>query len=137
MAVLPGRKLPSRNDLRWFGVVVAAFFGIWSGVFWWAGASVAPRVLAAGGLGLVTLYYAIPQLRLPLYLSWMRLVHPIGWFVTHLILALIFFGLITPLGMVQRLFGRDALRMRRGASEDSYWTPRDSRDDTASYFRQT
>jgi len=123
--------------LRWFGVIIALFFGIVGGVTWWAGATVAPRVLWGIGLGLAALYYAIPPLRLPLYLSWMRAVQPIGWVVSHLALGLIFYGLITPLGATMRLFGRDPLRMRRDAAADSYWTPHEPGGDTDRYFKQT
>ena len=146
MGALENRLLPSRNDLRWFGVVVAAFFGLLGGVFWWAGASLAPLALWGVGIGLAALYYAIPPLRLPLYLGWMRLVRPIGWTVTHLLLALIFYGLVTPLGVSMRLFGRDPLRIRRknrrkpspdSQEPDSYWTPHDPGGDTPRYLRQT
>jgi hypothetical protein len=128
---------PRRSDLRWFGVVVASFFGLLGGLFWWHDAIVAARVLWGVGFGLAALYYALPPLRLPLYLGWMHAVAPIGWVVTHLVLASIFYGLITPMGAIMRLFGRDRLHRGFDASAESYWSAHDPGGDTARYFRQT
>jgi hypothetical protein len=41
----------------------------------------------------------------------------------YAILALLFFVVITPLGLVLRIFGKDLLRLRRPADAESYWTP--------------
>lgn len=131
------RELPSRTDLRWFGAVVLLFFVLVGGVCWWAGATRAAQVLWGAGVLLAGLHYAIPPLRLPLYLGWMRAVRPIGLTVTRAVLALVFYGLITPLGVTMRLFRRDALALRRDPSRDSYWTPHDPGGDVDRYLRQT
>jgi hypothetical protein len=89
------------------------------------------------GLGLAALYYAVRPLRVPLYLGWMQLVAPVGWVVTHAVLALIFYGLITPIGGLLRLATRDRFGVRRDPSAKSYWTAHDPGGDTARYFRQT
>ncbi len=117
---------------------MAAVFGVLGGVLWWQLEAVAvARVLWALGLGLMLLYYLIPPLRIPLYLGWMLGVAPIGWLVTHLVLGLIFYGLITPMGVIMRLFRRDRLQRKLDASAESYWQGHDPGGDTARYFRQT
>ncbi len=132
------RRLPTPADLRWFGLIMAAVFGVLGGVLWWQLEAVAvARVLWALGLGLMLLYYLIPPLRLPLYLGWMHGVAPIGWLVTHLVLGIIFYGLITPMGLIMRLFRRDRLQRKRDPSKESYWQDHDPGGDTARYFRQT
>lgn len=62
--------------------------------------------------------------------------YPIGWLVSHAVLAVVYFGVVTPLGLVMRLFGRDPLRRRFEARLPSYWTPREPHRPPASYFRQ-
>ena len=131
------RTSPSAADLRWFGVVVAAFFGLVGGLFWWNQVVAVARVLWGVGLGLAALYYALPPLRLPLYLGWMRAVAPIAWVVSHLVLALIFYGLITPLAAIMKLFGRDRLDRGFDPAAESYWSAHDPGGDTSRYFRQT
>ena len=138
MSATDPRRSPGASDLWWFGVIVAAFFGLLGGVVLWAGGAVAvARGLWGAGLGLAVLYYAVPPLRLPFYRGWMAAVRPIGWTVTHLVLAAIFYGLITPMGVLMRGFGRDRLRLRGDRPAESYWTEHDPADDTARYFRQT
>lgn len=44
-----------------------------------------------------------------------------GW-ISVGVLGLIYFGVLTPVAVVLRLLGRDALRLRRGDA-DSYWIP--------------
>jgi hypothetical protein len=61
---------------------------------------------------------------------------PIGWVVSHLILALIFYGLFTPLAALFRLTGRDTLHRRPQPELDSYFVPKSTPADAASYLRQ-
>ncbi len=53
---------------------------------------------------------------------WMGLAEAMGFIMTRLILALIFFLLVTPIGLLRKLFGGDPLN-RRSARTGSYWKP--------------
>jgi len=44
-----------------------------------------------------------------IYHPWMKMGHILGWVNTRIILGVIFFGLITPIGLFRRLLGKDAL----------------------------
>jgi hypothetical protein len=61
---------------------------------------------------------------------------PVGWAVSEVILALLFFSLITPMGLVLRLLGRDALGRRRKESHSSHWSLKSVPARVQSYFRQ-
>lgn len=80
----------------------------------------AAALLAGAGVGVGTLGLVRPQLVRPLFVTWMVLVFPIGWLVLNACLALVFFGLFTPLGVVFRLLGRDTLGLRRRPEKQSY-----------------
>src|ERR1044072_2528808 len=63
--------------------------------------------------------------------AWMALAAALSFVTTRIILALVYFVVITPIGIIKRLMGWDPLN-RRGASRESYWQPyaerqRDSR----------
>ena len=53
---------------------------------------------------------------------WMALAEVLSFVTTRIILAFVFFGIVTPIGCVKRLFGWDPLHRRAGPS-DSYWRP--------------
>ena len=65
----------------------------------------------------------------------MGLALPIGWLVSNVLLRVIFYAVLTPIGVFFRLTGRDALQLKK-PNTDSYWTPHTQRRDQASYFRQ-
>lgn len=68
--------------------------------------------------------------------GWMAAVAPIGWLVSRVVLAVVYFLVITPIGMIRRLRGHDPLSLRADQTATSYWITRNDRTDPASYFRQ-
>jgi hypothetical protein len=131
-------RSPSRSELRFFGVVVLGVFAVLGALAWWRfDAPGAARILLGVGLVFAALYQAVPALRVPLWTAWMALFAPVGWLVSHALLALIYFGLVTPIGLVMRLFGRDRLALRSGRGAASYWSEHDPAGDVGRYFRQT
>ena len=71
-----------------------------------------------------------------LYVGWMVALFPIGWLVSNLILAAIFFLVITPIGALASLVGRDRLQLKFDPSRHSYWTRYDPDDEPERYFQQ-
>ena len=61
---------------------------------------------------------------------------PIGWVVSHVLMAIAFYGVITPIGLLLRLAGRDLLEQRLDREAKSYWQPRRPVTDRRRYFRQ-
>ncbi len=125
----------TRNSFRAereFGLIVGsilALLGAWwlyRGKFIYA----RPVSLSLGGLLIIC------GLRLPRVLvfpnkAWMSLAEVLAFVNTRIILAVLFFLLFTPIGLVKRLLGWDPLNRREGR-RDSYWRPysvrqRDSR----------
>jgi len=112
-----------------FGPLVGAWL-LWRGSPWAAGAI----LIAAIGLGARGL--ASPRtLRWP-YVVAMLLTFPIGWIVSHVILAAIYFGLIMPLGLLLRLFGHKPLEMKPDPGRETYWQPRETPPEPKSHLRQ-
>ena len=72
------------------------------------------------GLGLT-----LPIILKPFYLIWMTFAVLIGWFMTRLILSLLFFTIITPIGVIFRLTGKDFLKIKK-IKQNSYWNYRNS-----------
>ncbi len=129
---------PSSGELRWFGLLLLLAFLLLGGVLGWQLESLRTTAsLWSTGLVLAALYYAVPPLRLPLYLAWTGLTRPIGQGVSHLVLAAIYFGVVSPIGLGMRLVRRDVLERRFDAAATSYWNEHDPGKKMARYFRQS
>ena len=62
--------------------------------------------------------------------------YPIGWVVFHVLMLVMYFGVITACGILLQMFGHDGLQLRRAPAGESYWKPRPPAPATARYFRQ-
>lgn len=96
-----------------------------------AGVVLGVLALVGGVLGLVK-----PAAIRWIFVGWMVVVFPIGWVVSQTMLAILYFGVFTPLALVFRLRGRDLLRLKRATGRSSYWLDKQSSQDVRSYFRQ-
>jgi hypothetical protein len=129
---------PDRKTLRQFAAIWLAFFSglaIWQGI--WRGYAPAGYVLAAVALAVGLPGLLMPAKIRPVFVAATVLAFPIGWLVSHTILAVLFYGILTPVGIVFRLMGRDPLCRRRAAvAPASYWTTKRKPDSTREYFNQ-
>jgi hypothetical protein len=128
---------PSRKTLRQFAWLCLAFFG---GMALWQalvkerttlGLILAMLAVSVSSLGLLR-----PEWLRFLYVGWMILAFPIGWTVSQVMLAVLFYGLFTPIGLVFRLMGRDPLERTRQLNRESYWEPKPTPTDLKRYFKQ-
>jgi hypothetical protein len=128
---------PSSRTLRQFaGVWLAVFTGLacWHGL--WRqhpelGLVLAGLAAIVGLAGLVK-----PQSIRRVFVAAQLLAFPIGWVVSHLILAILFYGVFTPLALLFRLRGRDVLRRQRQLELATYWTAKPAATHVRDYFRQ-
>lgn len=131
-------ETPSVSERRWFGAVIFTFFALVGALAnWRLGATTAAFSLWGIGAGIALLYYTVRPLQVPLYKSWMYLIAPLGWVMSHFILSIIYFGLVTPIAFCMRLFGRDKLERRWLDAEATYWTEHPRETEPARYFRQS
>ena len=137
MALLEVYRNPSRRELSWFGLLLFVFFGLVGGLVLWRSGSltVSATIWSVGGI-LALVYYAVRPLRLAMFRGWMFAAYPIGFVISHLILGIVFFLVITPIGLVMRLVGRDPMTRKFDRSADSYWTRRNPESRAERYFRQ-
>ena len=102
---------PRKKDLRQFGFLVGGVFsaiGLWPVLF--RGES--PRLWAMIiGSALILLGAVLPGSLKQVYAGWMKLGHVLGWVNTRIILGVIYYGLVTPMGLAMRLMGKDSMRL--------------------------
>ena len=134
MAILDVNFNPEPRILRQFGQIALLAFPALGLFCYWKGGlfgldfgAVAPSVsLVLGGLGLLSglLSWLAPRAIRPLYVALLFITVPIGFVVSHLIMGLLFYGVITPYAYILRWLGKDLLRLRFDPSAESYWIER-------------
>lgn len=110
---------------RKFGITLAVLFtflALWPTIF-----SRPPRsILLWLGSGLAVTAIAVPvALHWP-RIVWMAITTRIAKVVSFVLLGVIFYGVVTPVALLFRLIGRDALHRRLDAGAATYWIARGS-----------
>lgn len=108
---------------RRFGGTVGGAFAVLAGIAWWRGHTLSPLVL--GGLALLLLAAALlaPTHLGPVERGWMRMAHAISRVTTPILMGVVFFGVVTPIGALARALGKNPIAHReRGGS---YWVTRE------------
>lgn len=114
---------PQMGSDRSFGLVFAAFFALialWplkSGgdIRLWAAGAAAAFLLAA---------LVVPRALKPFNIVWFKFGMVLHHVMTPLIMGLLFFLTVTPVGLLMRATGKDPMRLKRDAKAESYWIVR-------------
>lgn len=118
----------SRQELRKFGLmtggIVAGLFGLVLPLLWGHGLVKWPWIVAVilGGWAI-----AAPGTLNPVYRIWMRFGLVMGFINTRIILGIIFYGLMWPMGAIMRLNGRDPMHRQFQSDRDTYRLPTQAR----------
>jgi hypothetical protein len=111
----------TRRTLTSFALIVGGALLVIAALQWRRGAPQWVWVtLIAVAVALLIAAAVAPSLLRPVYRGWMRLGEALAWVNTRILLTLIFFLVVTPIGLVMRLFGRSPIATAR--RNDSYWT---------------
>ena len=129
---------PSHKTLRQFGLICLIMLNVIGLLLGWRFdlPKIAVIGLCLGGIVLFVLSRISAKFLKPVYVGLMVISFPIGWVISHLVMVLFFFGVITPVGLVFRLLGRDALHRKWDRQAESYWVKYPRPDSVKRYFRQ-
>jgi len=108
---------------RGFGFVFAGFFALVSALSWWRDHTGWHWLLPLAVLFLVVALVR-PGLLAPLNKLWLKFGLLLYKVMNPLVLGLLFFITIMPIGLVMRAFGKDFLRLKLDRSAKSYWIER-------------
>jgi hypothetical protein len=126
-----------QKPLRQFAFLWIMFFLGLALRFSWLSSPISP----AGALSILAILIGVagwfrPKIIRPIYGAWMIAVFPIGWTVSRLTLAILFYCVFTPLGLLFRLLGRDALNLSLQPEANSYWVLKEISNDPRRYLKQ-
>ena len=112
------------RELRKYGLVVGGVFAALGVLFWLRHKPAFPFLLAPG-LVLMAFGAIWPRALKHVYLGWMALAFLLGFVVSNILLTLLFFLVITPIGLAARLFGKDFLSLKLDRAAPTYWVRRE------------
>lgn len=123
MVLASSPALPSERRFGALFTVVFSLAGIYGHfVKDWPSGVVIGLFVASFVVALVTL--VVPTALAPFNRAWFQLGLLMGKIVSPIVLGLIFFVLLTPIGVIGRLLGRDELRLKK-APGTTWWIDRD------------
>ena len=126
----------STKELRKFGLTVGAAFAVLGAVSWWRGHVWPPRVMWTLAVLLMVPGALFPAVLGPVQRGWMKFALVLGHFNTRIILTVLFYLVMTPVGLIMRLF-RDPLDRSLKEERNTQWIKRESQPvELARYERQ-
>ena len=112
-----------KSDLRKFGITIGLILLIIAGFLFWKEKESYQIFLTVGTI-LFVLVILVPAVLKPIYWIWMIFATILGWIMTRVILSLLFYIIIVPIGLILRAFGKQFLELRWDKSKGSYWNYR-------------
>jgi hypothetical protein len=127
---------PSRHNLRYFAVTLAIVAALLALVLVFGGKFCGAVWVGAVGVALSAVCYLIPPAGRIIYLVWMAVTFLLGMIVSPVVTAIIFYLLVTPIGLIGRVFGKDRLRLKKPKGATTYFLEYQERIDKESFRRQ-
>ena len=137
---------PPRKTLTGFGWAGLFMLPAIGALIWWRGGflfwsfpdSAQTVFFVLLGLGVFGALCSLlePRGNLPLYWLLLAVGIPIAFVLNFVIFGLLFYGMITPLGLFFHLIGRDALQRKLDPEAETYWQDHEAPRDVSRYFKQ-
>jgi hypothetical protein len=129
----------SDRQLPWVGVSLTGLILAlgWMIAWRWQSHQLAVITPVAGAL-FAAVFYLVPRTRRPIHRAFSICVYPIQFLVTVALLAIVYFGVVAPIGICLRLSGFDPLdRLSKTDAESpsTYWVKRDPTPPAGRYFK--
>lgn len=121
-------RQPTAKDLRQFGFIVGGIFsliGLWPLLIHGESARLWSILL---GIVLIILGVLIPRSLTYVYWVWMKIGHVLGFINTRIILGIVYYAIITPMGLIMRLMGKDSMHSHSMPDAMTYRVVRATRD---------
>jgi len=118
------KKIKSeKKDLRQFGITMGIVLALLGGLLLWREKDYYFYFLMLS-IAFFFIGLALSVLLKPIHKIWMTLAILMGWVVTRVIMTTLFYLVVTPIGLLTRLCGKDFLNIKSEKNVNSYWIPR-------------
>jgi hypothetical protein len=154
ISILLNRDFPKKLQL-WGLLIPSGFWTIWfveralaQGAGWfsqthtfWKFSAIGAQwgvfaaVVAIGVIGSLLMLASAPVAK-RVYRAWMFAALPIGWVISHIIMGVMYFLIVTPIGVLVRNIKGDPMRRAIDPAAKTYWIPHRQETDPKRYFQQ-
>jgi predicted membrane protein len=125
----------NEKELRKFALTLFIVLCILEGILFWKHGNVSLIPLLFG-LTLLILGWSWPRSLKPFYRGWMTLAFALGFVSSHLLLALLYYLIITPTGFLLRLLGKDPLQKKPDQDAQTYWQKKNKKNLSKSQYEK-
>jgi hypothetical protein len=122
------RNISTTKKIKKFSYLVGGILILISLYILWKGTSDF-RILFGIGSGLILLGIIVPTILKPIYYVWMVFAAILGWFMTRVILSIVFYLIVTPIGLIAKIFRKKFLDLSFITDDNTYYN---YRNDTVS-----
>lgn len=125
-----------RADLRKFGLTVGTVLFLLGIILYLTGKAL---FIYLGGTGILLILLAVflPEVLKPVNKVWMSLAVVLGWFMSRVILVILFYIVLTPMAILLKIASKEFLSLKIDKKRESYWIKRDKqKSDRIDYERQ-
>ncbi len=115
------------SEMKKFGFLIGGVLAAIGALTFWRDHILAARLFGAVGLVLIYLAATRPAALAPFHKGWMKLAHALGWFNTRLILTVVFYLVLTPVGLLLRILRKRPLILHWDKDAPTYWQEREKK----------
>ncbi len=133
---MPRKHKTEQQQARQFALILPVILAVVAGLAWWREHPRLALGLIAGGVLVPPLAFALPGLWLALFRGWMKLANGLSFVMTRVILTVFFFLVLTPFGLVMRLFGKRPLDLAWKNGRATYWIDKEPGEYTLSRYEK-
>jgi len=118
---MPRKKRSETREARRFGVILTILLLAVAGFSFWRDHPGRAIALASAAALVLTCTVLVFALWLRFFRLWMKFAEALSWVMTRVLLSIFFFLILTPVGLVMRLFGKAPMDLAWKDGKSTYW----------------
>lgn len=113
-----------KKSIRDFGLLIGCILLVIAGYLFYKSRDLNIHLISLGFSFIASGFILSPILK-PVYLLWMYFAIILGFIMTRLILGLVFYFIVSPIGIIGKIFGKEFLELKKSPVNNSYWNFKD------------
>jgi len=127
-------KFQDKREWKKFGISLSIILMIIASLLLIKGKEFYPYLFGAG-IFIIILAFLIPILLKPIYILFSYIGFCMGWFITRITLSILFYLILTPIGLISKLFGKHYLDLKFKEDTESCWITKEHKLERGEDFK--